>query len=116
MKGDRVQIVSSMMHINEGEVLHVYSPVTNSDGTLHTTFDGFNVVKSIGGVKAGSTGVIQGGGIKVHRLQMMHLQNQPTAMSGNETVTVFPVFLDTYQQVGWFPSDHLKIVGGDILK
>lgn len=116
MKGDRVQIVSSMMHIADGEIIHVYAPVANPDGSLQVTFDGFNVVKSAGGVKAGSTGVIQGGGIKVHRAQLHHMQGQSTAISGNEFIMVFPVFLDTYQQVGWFPSDHLKVVAGSILK
>jgi len=116
MKGDRVQIVSNMMHINKDEVVHVYAPVTNPDGSLQQTYDGFGVVKSMGGVKTGSTGVIQGDGLKVHRLQMHHLQNQGASLGGNETVVVFPVFLDAYQQIGWFPSDHLKVVSGGTLR
>lgn len=116
MKGDRVQIVSSMLHISPEEVLHVYAPVKNSDGTPTVTYDGFNVVKSVGGVRAGSTGVITGEGMRVHRLSLLHLQGQGTPLSSNETVMVFPVFLDAYQQVGWFPADHLKVVGGSTLK
>lgn len=116
MKGDRVQVVSNMLHINQDEVIHVYMPVTNPDGSLTATYDGYAVIKSAGGVKAGSTGVIHGDGIKVHRLSLHHLQGQGTALSGNEFMIVFPVFLDAYQQIGWFPSDHLKVISGGLLR
>lgn len=116
MKGDRVKIVSNAMFEPSGEVLHVYSPIMNTDGTPQVTFDGMVVVKSVGGVKAGSTGIIQGEAIKVNRLQMHHLQGQGSALSGNESVSLLPIFLDAYQQVGWFPTDHVKVISGGTLK
>ena len=116
MKGDRVKIVSSAMFDSTGEVLHVYAPVTNQDGTPQVTFDGMVVVKSVGGVKSGSTGIIQGDPIRVNRLQMHHLQGNGAALSGNEYINLLPVFLDTYQQIGWFPVDHIKVISGGTLR
>jgi hypothetical protein len=116
MKGDRVQIASSYMFGSADEILHVYSPVLNADGTPQVTFDGMVAVKSVGGVKAGSTGTIQGDPIKVNRLQLHHLNGTGTSISGNEYVNLLPVFLDAYQQVGWFPVDHIKVISGGTLK
>ncbi len=117
MKGDRVTIISSWMFENKDEVLPVYAPVLNPDGSYKTSYDGSVELARLGGVKSGSSGVIQGDGIKVHKSQLLHLQEQVNALGGtNDFLTVIPVFLDTYQQVGWFPTDHIRVVAGSRLK
>lgn len=115
MKGDRVQVISSLMYDTKDEILHVYTPVLNPDGTPQMTFEGHIVIKSNGGVKSGTTGVIMGDPIKVNRLQLHHMQNQSATIGGNDFSFVVPVFLDTYQQTGWFPTDHVRVVGGTCL-
>lgn len=116
MKGDRVKVVSSLMFDNPEEVLPVYEPVWDGRGNLQFSHDGSCSLNRLGGVKNGSTGVIEGEPIKVHRSQLLHLQNASTSLGGtNDYIDVFPVWLDHYQQRGWFPADHLRIVGGGVL-
>lgn len=116
MKGDRVKILSSAMFESKDEVLPVYEPVWNSDGSLQIAEDGSCGLKRLGGVKAGTTGVIEGAPIKVHRSQVLHLQSTGASLGGrNDFVEVFPVWLDHYQQRGWFPSDHVRIMAGGII-
>ncbi|MFA6049790.1 MAG: hypothetical protein WC761_01215 [Candidatus Paceibacterota bacterium] len=112
MKGDRIQIVSSLMFETKDEVLHVYTPVNNPDGSPQLTFEGYHVVRSVGGVKSGTTGVVTGEPIRVNRLQLHHVQNQSATVGGNDYAFMIPVFLDTYQQVGWFPTDYVRVMGG----
>lgn len=100
------------MFETKDEVLHVYAPVTNPDGSPQLTFEGYAVVKSVGGVKSGTTGVVTGDPIKVSRLQLHHMQNQSATVGGNDYAFMVPVFLDTYQQPGWFPTDHVRVMGG----
>lgn len=114
MKGDRVKIVSSTIFETVDETLPVYVPIVGNDGRLQTTYDGLVVVKHVGGVKAGSTGVIYGDPIRVNKLQMLHMQSNNIS-NGNEFIILLPIFLDTYQQVGWFPVDHVKVISGGIL-
>jgi hypothetical protein len=119
MKGDRVVISSALMLHTADEILPVYGPAKASNGQLKESYDGSFEFQRLGGVKTGSTGTIQGTPLKIHRTQLLHLQNvPPTAALGgtNDFVNMFPVFLDHYQQVGWFPSDHIRIVSGDILR
>ena len=119
MKGDRVQIKSGLMLSSNDEVLPVYSPTKLSTGQLKESYDGSFEFQRLGGVKSGTTGTIQGDPLKIHRSQLLHLQNIPAtaALGGsNDFISMFPVFLDYYQQVGWFPSDHIKIVSGDVLR
>lgn len=119
MKGDRVQITSGMLHIQSDEVLPVYGPTKLGNGQLKESYDGSYEFQRLGGVKAGTTGVIQGAPLKIHRSQLLHLQNAAALASlggTNDFVNMFPIFLDYYQQVGWFPSDHIKIVSGDVLR
>jgi len=116
MKGDRITVVSSLMFETKEEVLPVYAPVLNPDGSFKTTYDGGVELARLGGVKSGSSGTIQGPSIKVHKSQLLHLQEQTSALGGtNDFQSVVPVFLDAYQQVGWFPTDHVRVVGGSRL-
>ena len=119
MKGDRVQITSAMLHTQADEVLPVYGPTKLQNGQLKESYDGSIEFQRLGGVKAGATGTIQGTPLKIHKTQLMYLQNVPAtaALGGtNDYVNMFPVFLDHYQQVGWFPVDHIRIVSGDVLR
>ena len=120
MIGDRIQIVSAQIHTTVGEILPVYAPAAGPNNVLKENFDGtFDFVRK-GGVKAGSTGSIQGAPMKIHRSQLLHLQNiqeTASALGGtNDYVNMFPVFLDFYQQIGWFPVEHIKIVAGDVVR
>ncbi len=119
MKGDRVVIQSALMLNTADEVLPVYGPAKLPTGQLKESYDGSYEFQRLGGVKSGSTGTIQGNPLKIHRTQLMHLQNAPAtaALGGtNDYVNMFPVFLDHYQQMGWFPVDHIRVVSGDILR
>jgi hypothetical protein len=120
MLGDRVLIVSAQIHSTVGEVLPVYSPATGPNNVLKENYDGTFDFERKGGVKVGSSGHIHGAPMKIHRTQLLHLQNiqeTASALGGtNDYVNMFPVFLDFYQQVGWFPVEHIKIMGGDVLR
>jgi hypothetical protein len=119
MKGDRVVIKSALMINTTDEVIPVYGPAKQEGGQLKESYDGSFEFQRLGGVKSGTTGTIQGTPLKIHRTQLLHLQNAPTmaALGGNnDFINMFPIFLDYYQQVGWFPVDHIKIVSGDILR
>jgi len=117
MKGDRVKIVSSLIFENKEEVLPVYEPVWDAKGALMFSHDGSCSLTRQGGVKNGSTGTIEGDPVKVHRSQLLHLQNAAASLGGtNDFVEVFPVWLDHYQQRGWFPADHLRVVGGSVVQ
>ena len=113
MKGDRITAVSSIMFNTEGEVLPVYDLQRNPDGSIVTAFDGSVVLRRIGGVKSGSTGVVVDEPIKVHKSQLLHLQGQTTSLGGtNDFLPVYPIFFDTYQLLGWLPADHMRVTGG----
>lgn len=114
MKGDRIIAQSSLMLNTQDEVLPVYKPKLNPDGSFVTAFDGSVVLERAGGVKSGSTGTVQGDPIRVHRTQLYHLQlNSATALGGNnDFMPVYPIFLDIYQQIGWLPVDHIRVVSG----
>jgi len=49
-----------------------------------------------------------------HRTQLHHLRSQGTTSLGgtNDFINIFPVFLEQYQQIGWMPVDHIRIVSG----
>lgn len=114
MKGDRVTVTNSMANMATDDILHVYKPRVDGNGQYIFAFDGSVVIDSAGGVKTGTTGTIQGEALKVHKTQLLHLAGQEGAsVTGNsDFILVFPVYLDQYQQIGWFPAEHLKITAG----
>jgi hypothetical protein len=65
-------------------------------------------------VKGGTTGVIAGPSIKVHRTQLFGEPNTPT-LGGLDLVHMFPIQLDHYMQVGWLPAHHIRVIGGGLL-
>lgn len=113
MIGDRISVQSSLIYETQDEVLAIYRPRLNSDGTFMMSHDGSVILEKAGGVKAKSTGTVNGDSIKVHKSQLLHLQNETTSFGGtNDFVSVIPIWFDHYQQLGWVPSDHVRIVGG----
>jgi hypothetical protein len=117
MLGDRVKILYGFNldgQTNTNEILPVYEPVWNPDGSLSVNADGSANIRRLGGVKAGSTGVVEGEPIQVHRSQVLHLVQQTSVVLGGtrDFVSVYPIWLDHYQQRGWFPADHIKTISG----
>lgn len=109
--GDRVRIdLNSVLFQTVGNNVIVYAPVLGPNG--QPEFDKNNCVKlkRMGGVKPGSQGVIAGPPLRVHRSELLEAsaQRSEQVVYGNDYVDIFPVMLDTYQQVGWFPIDHIK--------
>ena len=111
MLGDRVRIGAVGTFKEEaGSVICVYRPVTNGQGDFIQAGGNTVLVEMVGGVTAGSSGTINGAAIRVHKTQLKTHEGVPGL--GNDTILMFPVFLDTYQQVGWFPNDDMKIMAG----
>lgn len=114
MKGDRI-IVGNSMDLNEnGSVLAVYKPRTSPTGEPAFAHDGSVLLEQVGGVKVGTTGFIDGPALMAHRTQLHHLRSNGTTSLGgtNDFINVFPVFLEQYQQIGWLPVDHIRIISG----
>jgi hypothetical protein len=111
-KGDRVRIGDGSTW-DESVVVSVYEPRWQPDGSLYLDHFGAAQVVRLGGVKGGTFGTIAGPSIKVHRTQLFGEQNVPT-MGGMDLVHVFPIQLDHYQRLGWLPTHHIRVVGGEI--
>lgn len=112
MLGDRVRIGATGTFKEQPETMvFVYKPVTKEDGTFMQVGDSTYLVESVGGVQAGSSGTIQGHPIKVNRSQLKNFSGVP-GLGTVDSVLMFPVFLDKYQQIGWFPNDDVKIMAG----
>lgn len=116
-QGDRVVIGTGYVweaKNQEGVTEHVmvYKPVLKESGDYQVTPDGSVMVERQGGVKAGSTGTIKGEPIKVHKSYLHDSNPSAGNLGGDEKVTLVPVFLDYYQQLGWFPVDNVRIFGG----
>lgn len=116
MKGDRVRIGATGVYKEaEGSVIAVYMPKVDSERPGYYVHDQHkNVfVDMHGGVKAGSTGTVDGEPVKVLRSQL-HGSEMPLGVSGEDSTLLYPVALDAYQRVGWFPAENIKIVSGGI--
>lgn len=114
MKGDRVIVGNSMELTENGAVLAVYRPRSSENGELIFAHDGSVLLEQVGGVKVGTTGFVEGPSLMAHRTQLHHLRTEAaTSLGGtNDFLAVFPIFLEQYQQVGWLPADHIRIVSG----
>ena len=114
MKGDRVRIgtVGVFKEVGGARVF-VYSPRRDPDRPGHylQAGDGTVIIESQGGVKAGESGTIDGQPIKVSRSQLKDY-NGLAGLGSDDSVLVYPIFLDHYQQLGWFPVDNVKIMAG----
>ena len=79
------------------------SYVVNSEGVCTPTF--------VGGVKTGTTGVIDGHPVKAMRA-MLKGYEKVTGFGSTDTVMLFPVRWEAYQQVAWVSADHFLIQSG----
>lgn len=105
MIGDRVKIVSQ-----EYDTIPVYMPRKEVvGGEFMRNHDGTVIVQMAGGVKAGAIGTIQDVGITVNRASLRTGDNRLPGLGGTDNVILYPVLFDDYQQVGWVPSDNIKI-------
>lgn len=113
-QGDRVMIVdgSGIMSNDNTHVL-AFQPRRDQHGEMVWDHTGtIASVQRVGGVKARSTGVIAGPPIRVRKEEVV-TEVQTAAFGGHDLLELYPVFLDYYQQVGWFPSSNMRIVMGN---
>ena len=109
--GDRVTVGDKYTWKPEsGIVVMTYLPRTDITGNVEIAPDGSVAIQNAGGVKVGSTGTIHGAAISVHR-SYLHDSKEYSKGLGTDMVKLLPVFLDTYQRVGYFPIDYLRLVG-----
>lgn len=118
MKGDRVIITNNTgTLVGQGttkELIMVYQPqVDPTTRFFIQANDKSYLVSAAGGVNKGSTGTIHGDPILVHKTQL-HDYEGVIGLGNNDTINLFPIFLDRYQQIGWFPSNVIKVMGGGV--
>lgn len=89
------------------DMVLVYKPIIDSKGNFVFDSSSSIMVERVGGVKAGSTGVISGPSIKVQRKALMEYADT-TAAFGPDTVDMYPVTFDAYSGIGFLPGDALK--------
>lgn len=112
MIGDRVRIgATGTFKEADDTMVFVYRPKVDAAGNFIEAGDGTYMFESVGGVKAGTSGAIQGQPVKVHRTQLKTYSGM-AGLGSTDNVLMFPVFLDHYQQVGWFQNDDVKIMAG----
>lgn len=115
MLGDRVRIGATGTFKEEADsTICVYRPKLDGNGNYIIAGDGTVLIEMVGGVTAGSSGTINGSAIKVNRSELKSYNGIP-GLGTTDSVLVFPVMLDKYQQVGWFPNDAMKIMSGSPL-
>lgn len=111
--GDRVVVGNGSIWDNSVTV-SAYEPLWDPAGDLRLDHFGAATIQRLGGVKGGTTGTIAGPSIRVHRTQLFGEENVPT-MGGLDLVHLFPVQLDQYMRLGWFPANHIRVVGGEAM-
>lgn len=110
-QGDRVRIGDGSTW-DDSVVVSVYSPRWEANGDLALDHFGAAQIARLGGVKGGTTGVIAGPSIRVHRTQLIGETNTPN-IGGLDLVHLFPIQLDHYMQVGWLPTHHIRVISGE---
>lgn len=110
-KGDRVTVGDGYNWKEDGTSVMVYMPKLDEHGRNIITPDGGTVVAAVGGVKVGSTGVIDGPVINVHRSYLHNSTDYTPSYGGKDFVQMIPVFLEKYQRIGYFPVDNVRIFG-----
>ena len=116
-RGDRVRIgASGAFTEQEQEFTFVYKPRMDPDNPQNLLLAGDQtvLVESQGGVKTGSTGTIHGEPLVTHVSELKENNGVPS-VGTNDTILIFPIFLDHYQQVGWFPVYSFKLVSGGVV-
>ena len=106
--GDKVRVGMGSVEISP-ENIPVYDLHSDQGGKV--IFDQSNAAtpRVMGGVKGNSSGEIIGPPVKVMKASLVG--GNVGAALGMEYVQMYPVRLDYYQKVGWFPQDHVHVVG-----
>lgn len=112
MKGDRVKITTGTLYEDSPDALvYVYGVRLDPNGVPVKAYDGTVQIESLGGVKNGCSGVIVGFPEKAHRTQLKD-HDSPLGLGTNDFVEIIPIMLDYYQQLGWFPTDKIRVLSG----
>lgn len=116
MKGDRVKITTGTLYEDSPDALiFVYAVKLDKGGSPIRAQDGSVQVESMGGVKNNCTAVIVGANEKVHRSQLKD-HDSPAGLGSNDFVHLVPVMLDTYQKLGWFPTNNIRVLEGGVAR
>lgn len=107
--GDRVRIGAPGIIEGTDNVV-VYGLTKDQDGNVLFDSYGYALVQNLGGVKPGTTGTIQGPPVRVHKSGLIDKNRGAGFVGSVDIVDLYPVFLDYYQQLGFFPSDVMRIV------
>lgn len=114
MKGDRVRITTGTLYEDSPDALvFVYGVRLDQGGVPIRAHDGTVQIESMGGVKNGCSGVIVGYPEKAHRSQLKD-HDSPPGLGTNDFVEMIPVMLDHYQQLGWFPTNNIRVLSGGV--
>jgi hypothetical protein len=108
MIGDKVVVGMGSVQISR-ENIPVYTLVTDQNGKIQFDNNGAAMPKVAGGVKGCSYGRIHGDPVKVNKAALVG--GVTGAAFGTEYVILIPVYLDYYKTVGWFPQEHVHIIG-----
>jgi len=111
--GDHVKLGMGGVQISDLSI-PVYELMKTPNGDISFDHNGAARPVIIGGVKGGSVGEIVGEAIKVPKTLLKGFSEGSAAMTGNEYVLMIPVYINYYQKIGWFPSDHVRIHVGDV--
>ena len=110
-KGDKIIIGTGYFwKESDNQKVMAYMPKLDENKKWIIVLEKTVLVESVGGVTAGSTGVIDGELIKVDR---SHIKSVVTGASmGGDWIELVPVYLEKYQRLGYFPVDNVRIIGG----
>lgn len=113
MIGDRVIIGGSGI-LAGSDMVVVYGPRRDAAGEMIWDKTGtIASVERLGGVKAKSTGTIAGPPIRVQRTDLIDSGDRTPGLGGYDLIDLYPIHLDEYQKVGWFPADNMRVALGD---
>lgn len=95
---------------SDGDMVIIYRPKLNEYNDYVYDSYGAVIVERIGGVKAGSTGVVTGPSLKAHRSNFIEYKNDSaTTAMALDLVHIYPIQFDAYQGIGWVLGDTIKL-------
>ena len=109
MINDKVVVGMGGIQISK-ENVPVYLPVFDQQGRIQFDASGAAFVKVAGGVAGGTVGRISGEPLKIAKSALVGSSTQGASF-GVEYILLYPVDLEKYKTVGWFPMDHLHVIG-----
>lgn len=107
--GDTVVIGEGSVRTSYSGNVPVYDLKREQNGDIYFAPNGIAYADVKGGVTGGSRGKIHGKPVKVFTASLSG-EKSGASFGALDTTLLFPVFLDKYQKLGWFPSDHMHIV------